>query len=211
MESLSYWLLFFSAAFALCVSPGPDLLYILSQTIAKGTKAGLASMLGVCSGAMVHVTMAALGLSAIMAASAVAFTAVKLVGAVYLIYLGIKAFRSKTGDVHFKQGHDSSITFFKAYKQGILIDIFNPKPAIFFMAFLPQFVRVELGHTSAQLFVLGTLVVMVGLLVEAVVVFTAGNTTAFFRGNRRMSGLLNKALGSVMIYLGVRLALIHNK
>lgn len=211
MNSFSYWMLFFSAAFALCISPGPDLLYIISQTIAKGTKAGMASTLGVCSGAMLHVSMAALGLSAIMAASALAFTAVKLVGAVYLIYLGIRAFRSKTGAVHFKQGTDTEITFMKAFKQGILIDIFNPKPAIFFMAFLPQFVRPEVGHTSAQLFILGALVVTVGLIVEIIVVFTAGRTTQFFRGNQRMSGLLNKALGSVMIYLGIRLALVKNR
>lgn len=211
MDSFTYWFVFFSAAFALCVSPGPDLMYIMSQTIAKGTRTGLASTLGVCSGAMVHVSMAALGLSAILAASAIAFTIVKIVGAVYLVYLGIKAFISKTQIINPNEIDRQDMSFLKAYKQGILIDILNPKPAIFFMAFLPQFVRPEVGHTSAQLFILGALVVMVGIFVEVVVVFGISRTTGFIRNNPRMTGVLNKILGSVMIYLGVRLAFTGNK
>lgn len=211
MNSYSYWFLFFSSAFALCISPGPDLMYIMSQTIAKGKKTGLASTLGVCSGAMIHVSMAAFGLSAILAASAVAFTAVKIVGAVYLVYLGIKSIMTKAEFFSPEKRDDNEISFFKAYKQGILIDVLNPKPAIFFMAFLPQFVRPEIGHTSAQLFILGALVVMVGIFVEVVVVFGISRTTGFLRNNPKFSGILNKALGSVMVYLGVRLAFTGNK
>ena len=95
MSDLNYWLVFFTAAVALNVSPGPDLIYILSRTIAQGTKVGLASAAGVCSGAIVHVLAAAFGLSAILAASALAFTIVKYVGAAYLVYLGVQALRSR--------------------------------------------------------------------------------------------------------------------
>lgn len=207
MESSSYWLLFFSAAIAINISPGPDLIYILSKTIAQGRKIGIASSLGVCSGALVHVFAAAFGLSAILATSAIAFSAVKYVGAAYLIYLGIQALRSKGSTFDMPVKNEVKITAWKAFRQGALADILNPKVAIFFMAFLPQFVRPELGHNSVQIIILGTLVAIV---VESFIVLTAAQTTNFFRKNRHFAVWLDRILGSVLIGLGLRLAFTEN-
>lgn len=210
MEFSSYWLLFFSAAVAINISPGPDMIYILSKTIAQGKKIGIASSLGVCSGALVHVFAAAFGLSAILTTSALAFSVVKYIGAAYLIYLGIKALRSKgaTFDVPVKNGTET--TAWKAFRQGAMVDVLNPKVAVFFMAFLPQFVRPELGHDGLQIVALGVLVILVAVVVETVIVLTAARTTGFFRNNPHLSTWLDRLMGSVLIGLGVRLALTEH-
>ncbi len=192
MELSSYWLFFISATIAINITPGPDMIYILSRTIAQGRKIRIASSLGICSGVFVHIFAAAFGLLAILATSAMAFAIVKYVGAGYLIYLvGIQALRSKgiSFDISVKKQPQS--TFWKAYRQGVLIDILNPKVTIFFMAFLPQFVRPELGHVQAQILILGFIVNLVGMLVESGLVLTAVQTTFFFRNNSQFSTLLD--------------------
>ncbi len=210
MESFSYWMLFFTAALAINVSPGPDLIYILSKTIAGGRKVGVASSLGVCTGALVHVFAAALGLSAILATSAIAFSVVKYIGAAYLVYLGIRAFLAQGATFDNIESKKQKTTPWQAFKQGTLVDILNPKVAIFFMAFLPQFVRPEIGHATAQIILLGGLVIAVAVVVEFVFVLAAARTTRFFRKNRRVSVWLDRLLGSVLIGLGLRLALLDN-
>ncbi len=211
MEPSTYWLLFFSAAFAINISPGPDIIYILSRTIAQGRKIGIASSLGVCSGALVHVCAAAIGLSAILATSATAFSIVKYIGAAYLIYLGIKALCSKGSTFDLPGKKEKEITAWKAFRQGAMVDILNPKVAVFFMAFLPQFVRPELGHDGLQILCLGVLVILVAVVVESCIVLTAAQTTNFFRRNRRCSVWLDRFMGSVLIGLGIRLALTENQ
>ena len=210
METISYWTIFFSAAFAINISPGPDLIYILSKTIAGGRKVGIASSLGVCSGAMVHIFAAALGLSAILTTSALAFSVVKYIGAAYLIYLGIRAFRSKGATFDKIEAGGKETTPWQAFKQGALVDILNPKVAIFFMAFLPQFVRPELGSTAGQIIFLGSLVILVAIVVEFTIVMVAAQTTEFFRKNKNISIWLDRMLGSVLIGLGLRLAFMEN-
>lgn len=211
MDSLSYWVLFFSAAFVLNLTPGPDLIYILSRTIAQGRMIGIASSLGVCAGALFHVFAAALGLSAILATSAVAFCVVKYIGAGYLFWLGLKAFFTAGGNIDFSEKKSPRVSPWKAFKQGVLIDILNPKVAIFFMAFLPQFVRPDVGSPSLQIIVLGFLVILVAVVVEVLFVLIAGQTTRFFRNNRKISILLDRALGSIFIALGIRLAFIKQQ
>lgn len=208
MTDLNYWLVFFTAAVVLNVSPGPDLIYILSRTIAQGTKVGLASAAGVCSGAVVHVLAAAFGLSALLAASAAAFAVVKYVGAGYLLYLGVQALRSSgsTFDLTTAQAAPT-VTPWLAYRQGVLVDVLNPKAAIFFMAFLPQFVRPSHGAASAQLVVLGLLVILVAIVIESLFVLAAARSTRFFRANPRASAYLDRALGTILVSLGIRLAL----
>ena len=210
METSSYWLLFLSSAIAINIAPGPDMVYIISKTIAQGRKIGFASSLGVCAGALVHVFAAALGLSAILASSALAFSVVKYAGAAYLIYLGIKSLLSK-GDTFDKVSRkNSTSTPWEAFKQGALVDILNPKVAIFFMAFLPQFIRPGMGHTSVQIIWLGTLVILVAIVVEFLIVLMAAQATNFFRQNRTFSVWLDRVLGTVLIGLAVRLALTEN-
>ena len=186
--------------------------YLKNLTFGKlrGILDGIRGHIAKQSTAFVHIFAAAFGLSAIIVTSAMAFGVVKYVGATYLIYLGIQALRSKgiSFDIPVKKRAQS--TFWKAFRQGALIDILNPKVAIFFMAFLPQFVRPELGHIPAQILILGFLVNLVGVVVESVLVLTAARTTNFFRKNSQFSTLLDRALGSMFIGLGIRLALIED-
>lgn len=207
MPDLSYWLVFLTAALALNISPGPDLIYILSRTIAQGEKIGLASAAGVCSGALVHVLAATLGLSALLMTSAIAFSIVKYIGAAYLIYLGIQALRSGGSSFDFTASDLPKVTPWQAYRQGVLVDVLNPKVAIFFMAFLPQFVRAELGSPTLQLLLLGGVVIVVSIIVESLFVLAAARTTGFFRQNPRASIWLDRLMGSILLTLGFRLAL----
>src|SRR5688572_237462 len=207
MYDLNHWIVFFTAALALNLSPGPDIAYIVSNTVAHGKRHGFAASFGVCSGAIVHVLAAAFGLSAILAASALAFSAVKWVGAAYLIYLGIRALMTAGAgfaiDGNPRKRH-STIT---VYRQGFMIDVLNPKVAVFFIAFLPQFADPALGHIPAQLVLHGALVIAVGLAVEAVIVLIAARFTAALRRNPKIGLWLDRALGTVLIGLGLRLAL----
>jgi len=208
MTDWNYWLVFFTAAIALNVSPGPDLLYILSRTIAQGTKVGLASAAGVCSGAVVHVLTAAFGLSALLATSATTFAVVKYAGAAYLLYLGVQALKSRGNALEIPVHEESVVvTPWQAFRQGALVDILNPKTAIFFMAFLPQFVRPNLGSSSSQLIFLGLLVIFVGLIIESIFVLIAARSTDFFRRNPKTSAWLDHALGAILVSLGFKLAL----
>lgn len=202
-----FWLVFFSAALALNLSPGPDLLYVLSRTFSGGRRIGVVAACGVCSGALVHVLFAALGISAILATSALAFTLVKYVGAAYLLYLGIQALRSAGSGaaLEFKAGPRT--TAWRAYRQGVLVDLLNPKAAIFFMAFLPQFVRPEHGAVPLQLLLLGVLVVLVAIIVECGLVLLAARARTALRNNRTLSQWLDRVLGSILIGLGIRLGL----
>ena len=210
MQNSSYWLLFLSAAFAINISPGPDIIYIVSKTITQGRKIGFASSLGVCVGAFVYVVATALGLSAILETSLIAFSIVKYAGAAYLVYLGIKSLMSKGSTFDMPTEEKMSDTPWQAFRQGVLVDILNPKVAVFFMAFLPQFVRPELGHTSAQLLMLGVIVILMAILVEFTIILTAAQTTTFFRKNRKFSIWLDRILGTVLIGLAVRLAFTKN-
>lgn len=207
MVELTYWFVFFSAALALNLSPGPDLIYILSRTIAHGRRVGLASTAGVCTGAFVHVLAASIGLSAILATSETAFMVVKYVGAAYLIYLGVKSLRSVGATFNSARDTETGVSLWRAFRQGVLIDVLNPKVAMFFMAFLPQFVRPGHGSESIQLVMLGTLVIGVAIVVESCFVLAASKATNFFRVNPTASVWLDRFLGSVLIGFGVRLAM----
>ena len=203
----SFWFVFLSAAVLLTLSPGPDLLYILSRTITHGRRIGIASSLGVCSGAFFHVVAAALGISAILATSAMAFTIVKYIGAVYLIYLGYKAFKSAGSNFQISSPNVSQVSFWSAFKQGMLIDVLNPKVAVFFMAFLPQFIRPAEGSITFQLIFLGLIVILVGLILEFFLIVLVERTTKFFRDSNAIGVWLDRALGTILVGLGVRLAL----
>lgn len=210
MENSSYWLLFLSAAFAIDIAPGPDMIYIISKTIAQGRKIGFASSLGVCAGALVHISAAALGLSAILATSALAFSVVKFAGAGYLVYLGIQALLSK-GETFDNIADDQSVsTPWETFKQGALIDVLNPKVAIFFMAFLPQFIRPGMGSTPFQIIELGIIVILMAIVVEFTIVLLAAQATELFRKNRKLSVWLDRILGTVLIGLAARLLFSEN-
>lgn len=204
--SLLHWTTFFSAAILLTLTPGPDIAFILGQTIRGGRPAGFAAMLGIWAGAFMHVIMAALGLSAVLATSAIAFAIVKWVGAVYLLWLGIRALRSSGN--HFIASAVTPIELpWHIFRQGMMVAALNPKVAVFFLAFLPQFVVSGAGPAWAQLFLHGSLVIAVATLIEPPIVLAGARLVEHFQQNQRLSVWLDRGLGALFVGLGLRLAL----
>lgn len=211
MTETAYWTVFLGAVLALNLSPGPDLIYLISRSVAQGTRVGLASAAGLWTGAFIHVLAAAFGLSAILTTSARAFAVVKYAGAAYLTYLGIQALLSRGTSFKIPEKAQAKVTPAQAFRQGILVDLLNPKVAIFFMAFLPQFVRVDHGNPASQLVGLGALVIAVAIPIESFFVIAAARTTGFFREHPNSALWLDRTLGSVLITLGARLALFEQR
>jgi threonine/homoserine/homoserine lactone efflux protein len=207
MIDTSYWFLFLSAALALNLSPGPDLFFVLSRTLGHGRGVGLAAVAGVCSGAMVHVTAAALGLSLLLATAPTLFAVLSYVGAAYLVYLGVSMWRSAGAGFLPKAGAQAGMTPWKAFWQGVLVDVLNPKVVVFFLAFLPQFVREGHGSATAQLLLLGTLVVLGAFVVETLAVLGADQLAGWLRSNTAVTLWLERILGGIMVALGLTLAL----
>lgn len=203
--TLAHWATFLSAAVLLNLAPGPDMAFILGQTARHGRRGGMTAMFGVWSGAAGHVVMAALGLSAILATSALAFSVVKWLGAAYLVWLGLQALRGAGGEASAMpaNGRRSGAI----YRQGVLISLLNPKVAIFFLAFLPQFVVAGAGPASLQLALHGALIIVVAALIEPPLVLLGARLVAALSDRRRLGAWLERGLGMLFIGLGVRLAL----
>ncbi len=204
--SLLHWATFFSAAFLLNLAPGPDIAFILGRTVAGGRRAGFAAMFGIWSGAFIHVLAAAAGLSAILATSALAFSLVKWLGAAYLIWLGIQALRAGGGHFVKESAAGPQEAAGAIFRQGMLVAVLNPKVAIFFLAFLPQFVVPGAGPVAAQLFLHGLLIIAVAALVEPLLVLAADGLTRKLRQSPRFGLWLERVLGGLLIALGVKLA-----
>ncbi|SNY92061.1 Threonine/homoserine/homoserine lactone efflux protein [Cohaesibacter sp. ES.047] len=210
--SADSWGLFLFACLMLNIAPGPDLIFIMSRTIGHGRKVGIAASLGVCSGALVHVFAAALGLSAILATSAMAFSIVKYVGAAYLVWLGLKTLFSRQSSLALDEANDKqSVTPFAAYRQGVLVDIFNPKAALFFLAFLPQFIAHDIGRSSLVIFAetvfLGCVVILIAFAVEACFVLAAASLGRFLRNHNTLTQWIDRAFGGLLLGIGARIAL----
>lgn len=202
------------ATFALNAAPGPDLGYIFAQTLKNGRAGGIAAMLGIWTGAFGHVLMAALGLSAILATSATVFAVVKWVGAAYLVWIGVDTLRSVSRPQSNSAG-DSSVPQAVAparasmiFRQGALIALLNPKTAIFFLAFLPQFVVEGAGSTGQQLFLHGVLVIAIAALIDPWLVLLGSRLNSHLNSDTRFNRWANRVLGGVFIALGARLALM---
>ena len=199
-----YWLFVLSAAL-LIVAPGQDTLYILGRSIGQGPRVGVASALGVSAGTVVHTFAAALGLSAIVAASATAFLVIKLAGAAYLVYLGVRAIvaPSTVLDVDTAGGGDAR----SAFRQGLVTNVLNPKVALFFLAFLPQFVSADAPHAAYGFLLLGLTFVAGGTAWVLILATAAASVRGFFERRRAAQAWLSRAMGGVFVYLGVRLAM----
>ncbi|MGE4506205.1 MAG: LysE family translocator [Desulfovibrionaceae bacterium] len=204
---ITHWSTFLAAALLLNLAPGPDFAFILSHTVKGGKKAGTAAMLGIWTGALGHVLLAALGLSAIVAASATAFTVVKWAGVAYLLWLGFQALRSDGDDM--KIGDAPARSHGAIFRQGILIDLLNPKVATFFLAFLPQFVVPGAGPVWAQLMLHGVLIIVTAALVEPPLILLGDRVTARLRASRSFRAWLDRVLGGVLVALGLRLAFVE--
>jgi threonine/homoserine/homoserine lactone efflux protein len=203
--SLLHWATFLSTAFLLTISPGPDLAFILGQTITSGRKSGFAAMLGIWGGTLGHIVMAVIGLSALIAASSLAFTAIKWVGVGYFIWLGLNALRA-VESLFSPDIQEEQKTVGRIFWRGAFTTLLNPKVAIFFLAFLPQFVVLGAGPTWAQLLLHGLLLIFVSALIEPLVVLSGDRIAAKLRDNKRVGLWLDRSLGAIFIALGVRLA-----
>lgn len=200
-SSLPFFLL---AAFVVIVVPGPSVFYIVARSLDQGRTAGIVSTLGVGAGALFHVAAAGLGLSAVLASSAVAFNTIKYLGAAYLVYLGLRRILNPHEDAptepHRRQ------TQRRMFSEGLLVNLLNPKTALFFFAFLPQFVEPSLGPVSVQVMVLGCLFVAIGILSDGVYALLAGGLGDWFRTSARLPLLQRYLSGGVYIALGVATA-----
>jgi len=196
---------FFGAALALLVVPGPAVLYVVTQSIDQGRRAGLASTGGIFSGTLVHVALATVGLSALLASSVVAFDVVKYAGAAYLVVVGLRrlAGRERTEVAGTAGGRRLG----QLYRQGIVVNVLNPKTALFFLAFLPQFVDPSRGAAWRQILVLGLLFACLGFLTDGTWALVAGTLGDWLRGNTRYLGIQRIVSGSVFVALGAVAAL----
>lgn len=190
------------ASIALCLAPGPDNLFVLSQSAAHGRSAGLWVIAGLCAGLLFHTTAVALGLAAIFQASAVAFTVVKVVGVAYLLFLAWKAFTAEAQELGIA-GKSSNGGF---YRRGVIMNVTNPKVSIFFLAFLPQFVNPESGSVTMQIITLGLIFIVATIVVFGAIAFMGGVLRDFLVRSPKAQSIMNKASGVVLAGLAIRLA-----
>jgi len=209
MPTLSALELFAIAALALIVIPGPAVLYIVSQSVGHGRKGGLAAVAGVEIGAFVHVAGAALGVSAIIASSATAFSALKLAGGAYLIFLGVKRLRERDGGDGDEPVAGPSRPRRSIFRQGMIVSALNPKTALFFLAFLPQFVDPHRGHVGLQAAVLGIVFVAIATVSDAIWALGSGSLATLLRASIRARRVERYASGGILIGLGVLATLAH--
>jgi len=189
------------ASLALLIVPGPSVLYIVTRSMDQGRAAGLVSVLGIHTGSIVHVAAAALGVSAILASSAVAYGVVKYVGAAYLIWLGIRALRECHDDR--PAGVEREHSLRRVYAEGVVVNVLNPKTALFFLAFLPQFVDVSRGSVTAQILVFGITFIALGFLSDGTYALLSARVSRAF-GSRRHTGVARRWLpGITLIGLGI--------
>lgn len=203
-----YWL-FIATSVLLIITPGQDTFFILGRSLAGGRQAGIAAALGVSAGTVVHTVLAALGLSALLATSPNAFMAVKLAGAAYLIYIGVRALIGKASGIPGEPAGDSPIAnhaYWGAFRQGVLTNLLNPKVALFFLALLPQFIEVGSTNKVGAFLALGLSFVVMGLAWCVMLAIAAASLRGLFLRRPSMSALLDKVAGAVFIGLGIKLA-----
>lgn len=192
---------FITAALVLLLTPGPSVLFIVARSIDQGVKAGLVSVVGMAAGGTVHVAAAALGVSAILMSSAVVFTTFKYAGAGYLIYLGVKTLRSAREPVQALQPKQQPLR--RIFLEAITVQVLNPKAALFFFAFLPQFVDPARGSAFAQIVLLGGIYHGLALLTDSAYAVAAGKLSAVLRRSERVVRVQRNVAGATYIGLGV--------
>jgi threonine/homoserine/homoserine lactone efflux protein len=195
-------LLFAGSAATLVLVPGPNLIYIVTRSVEAGRRAGLASVLGVEAGTMIHVAAAAVGLSALLASSAVAFEVVKYAGVAYLVYLGVRALRAGGSP----ETRAAAAGMRRTVAEGVLVNVLNPKVSLFFLAFLPQFVDPERGAAATQVLILGAVFMVVASVLDLLFVLAAGALGERLGGggSRRLAGGVYLALAAMAAATGGR-------
>jgi threonine/homoserine/homoserine lactone efflux protein len=205
MYGIQNFELFCLSAIVLSITPGPDTLYILGRTISQGTNSGIASVLGISTGVLIHTIAAAIGLSTILATSALVFRIIKLIGAAYLIYLGITLIlASKDTDVLDKKNLSAS-SLWKIYRQGVITNVLNPKVALFFLSFLPQFIDPNHGNVTSFIF-LGIIYVFTCIIWYLTVAVFSSTIAGTLQKNTFWIRSINKISGGIFVGLGLNLA-----
>jgi threonine/homoserine/homoserine lactone efflux protein len=197
--------LFVGAAIVLLVVPGPAVLYVVTQSVSHGRRAGIASVAGITTGTLVHIAAATVGLSALLASSALAFDVVKYLGAAYLVVVGLRrlAGLEREQELHTRSTRDLG----RLFRQGIVVNTLNPKTALFFLAFLPQFVEPDRGTAWLQILTLGLLFAALGFCSDGVWALVAGTLGDRLRRSRRFPAVQRYVSGSVFVGLGAVAAL----
>ena len=202
-------LLFIAAGLLLNLTPGPDLLYIIGRSLSQGRAAGIVSALGIGAGCLFHITAAALGLSALMRATPLAYDLVRYAGAAYLVYLGARALRSRQNPLEVQAL--ALVSLGKIFRQGVITNVLNPKVALFFLAFLPQFANPAIGPLAPQILLLGAIFTINGTLVCLAVALAASRLGDWLKSRYNVTAWLSRLTGALFIGLGVRLALLGRR
>lgn len=209
MAGIENYLGFVIAGILLNLTPGNDTIYILTRSIAQGKKAGIYSVVGIAAGCLVHIFFASVGLSTILSTSAIAFSVIKYLGVIYLAYLGIKMFFDGNS-VNLSNSKNSNDKNLKIFYQGALTNIFNPKVALFFLSFLPQFINPEAVTSSVPFMILGLTFLTTGTLWCLILAYAASFISSKLRKSTQIEKVMKKASGIVFIFLGIKLALTRN-
>ena len=197
-------LIFVTASIALALVPGPDNIFVLTQSMAKGAKSGIFTTLGLCTGLIVHTTAVALGVAVIFQTSALAFNLLKYIGALYLLYLAYLSFKDSSS-LHVK-ANKKEYSLSTLYKRGIFMNVTNPKVSIFFLAFLPQFTDASKGNVTMQIFLLGFIFILCALFVFGSISILAGKIGNWFNKSKNANIILNKIAGTIFAALALKLA-----
>lgn len=197
-------LYFLGASIALTLAPGPDNIFVITQGIARGRKPAIVTALGMCSGISVHTTAAAFGISAVFYSSVVAFNAVKFAGAAYLLYLAYKTLRNRSG-IKLAVADDRSTK--ALFKRGFIMNVLNPKVAMFFLAFLPQFVSPDTGYFPLWMLLLGFIFMVQAIVIFSLIGYFSGSIGSFILGRPRIARYFDYLTAGVFASLGIRLAL----
>jgi threonine/homoserine/homoserine lactone efflux protein len=205
MDGIINFQLFIVTSMIIIIAPGPDFIYVTTRGISEGNKAGVISAFGISAGLLIHTLFAAFGLSAIIQASRTAYTIIKYLGAGYLIFIGIKAIISKNKNIELKT--DTTYKNGNIFRQGMLTNIFNPKAIVTFMAFLPQFVNANISHPITQFTLLGLILSTMAIIWFGFVGYFAGIFGSIIKRNSIIQNGIKYISGSVMILLGLRLAI----
>ncbi|MGH9529404.1 MAG: LysE family translocator [Terriglobales bacterium] len=207
MPDKSAFITFLVASCLLNLAPGPDMLYVMGRSIGQGRKAGIVSALGIFAGTLVHITLAAIGLTAVLRSSPVAFNIIRYAGVAYLVYLGVRLLvqrNSQLGAANLPQ-----VSLRSVFSQGVLTNVLNPKVALFFLAFLPQFVNAHSGNTIWNIVSLGMIFNTGGALVNLAVAGTGGFLGNALRRNPRIGRIQQRFTGAIFLGLGLRLGFSH--
>ena len=196
---------FLIASVALTVSPGPDILYVMTQSISNGKKFGIATAAGLVSGILVHTTLIALGISAVLKQSEMVFTAIKILGACYLLWIAFQVYKAPAS-ITFSTASGKQKSLRALFKQGFIMNVLNPKVTLFFLAFFPGFIDESLGNVTQQIYLLGFLFMLQAFLIFSLVSIIADKLTVFIRTNQKFALFLKWM--QIVVFIGIAVLIL---